>query len=127
MIRLTDVGFAYPGGQMALAGANIEFRPGEVTAIVGPNGAGKSTLARLVMGLLRPTEGTVEVDGHDTRTAPPSLIRSIAGLAWQNPDNQLVCGIVEDDVAFGPENLGLPVPRSSAESTKCSRLLDCAI
>ncbi len=109
MIRLTDAGFVYPDGHSALSGVNVEFRAGEVTAIVGPNGAGKSTLARLVMGLLMPTQGTVEVDDYDTRTAPPALIRSLAGYAWQNPDNQLVCGIVEDDVAFGPENLGLPV------------------
>lgn len=107
MIRFTNAGYTYLDGTPALAGTSVEFRPSEITAVVGPNGAGKSTLAKMTMGLLLPTEGTVEIDGHDTRTSDPSLIRSLVGLAWQNPDNQLVCGVVEDDVAFGPENLGL--------------------
>lgn len=109
MIRLQEVVYSYDGGTTALSEASVELRPSQVTAIVGPNGSGKSTLAKLMMGLLLPSKGHVEVDGHDTRRTPPAVIRSLVSLAWQNPDNQLVCGVVEDDVAFGPENLGLKV------------------
>ena len=107
MIRFSDVAYEYAESMPALSGASVEFHPGVINAIVGPNGSGKSTLARLMMGLLQPTRGLVEVDGHDTRNTPPSVIRRLVSLAWQNPDNQLVCGVVEDDIAFGPENLGL--------------------
>jgi energy-coupling factor transport system ATP-binding protein len=107
MIRFSDVGYEYGEDTPALCGASLELGPGGITAVVGPNGSGKSTLAQLMMGLLLPTRGLVEVDGHDTRVTPPSVIRRLVSLAWQNPDNQLVCGVVEDDIAFGPENLGL--------------------
>lgn len=110
MIHLSEAEFFYEDSQPAISSANVDFHPSEIVAIVGPNGSGKSTLARLMMGLLIPTSGVAEIDGRDTRTTPPSLIRSLVGLAWQNPDNQLVCGVVEDDLAFGPENLGLSVP-----------------
>jgi len=108
VIRLRQVGFEYPNRTAALSDVNLDIEPGRLTAIIGPNGSGKSTLARLLLGLLIPSTGTVEVEGLDTSTADPAVLRRLVGLAWQNPDNQLVCGVVEDDVAFGPENLGLP-------------------
>jgi len=107
VIDFADVTYRYPDGTNALTGASVSFQSGEITAIVGPNGSGKSTMARLMMGLLLPTDGRILVDEQDTRTTPASVIRRLVGLAWQNPDNQLVCGVVEDDIAFGPENLGL--------------------
>jgi energy-coupling factor transport system ATP-binding protein len=76
-------------------------------AVVGPNGSGKSTLGRLIKGLLLPSEGSVVVDGHDTRTANRAVRRSV-GLVFQNPNSQIVNAVVEDEVAFGPENVGLP-------------------
>jgi energy-coupling factor transport system ATP-binding protein len=107
VITLTEAGYEYEDGTRALCDVSVELQSGELTAIVGPNGSGKSTLAKLVTGLLLPTRGSVAVDGHDTRTSRPEEIRRLVSLAWQNPDNQLVCGVVEDDIAFGPENLGL--------------------
>jgi energy-coupling factor transport system ATP-binding protein len=81
--------------------------PGETVAIVGPNGSGKSTLGRLMKGLLLPTSGKVVVDGLDVRDDPLG-VRRLVGLVFQNPTSQIVNAVVEQEVAFGPENLGLP-------------------
>ncbi|MDF9407571.1 energy-coupling factor transporter ATPase [Pelotomaculum isophthalicicum JI] len=95
--------------QVALAGVDLDVRKGEFLALVGPNGSGKSTLARHFNALLTPSEGTVLVDGMDTRE-PDKIwdIRQRVGMVFQNPDNQIVSSLVEEDVAFGAENLGLP-------------------
>jgi len=93
----------------AVAGVDVTIHQGEFVALVGANGSGKSTLARLSNGLLLPTEGTVRVAGQSTAEAGALWeIRRRVGIVWQDPDNQLVAGTVEEDVAFGPENLGLP-------------------
>lgn len=94
---------------VALRGINLEVGRGEFLAIIGENGSGKSTLAKHFNALLLPSEGEVRVDGMDTRD-PRFLweIRRRVGMVFQNPDNQLVATTVEEDVAFGPENLGLP-------------------
>jgi energy-coupling factor transport system ATP-binding protein len=82
---------------------------GSFTSVIGRNGSGKSTLAKNINALLLPTGGTVVVGGYDTRREETIWeIRRMAGMVFQNPDNQLVSAVVEDDVAFGPENLGLP-------------------
>ena len=95
-------------GIRALDGVNLDIREGSFTAIIGKNGSGKSTLAKNLNGLLIPTSGTVFVDGYDTADDDSIWeIRQRAGMVFQNPDNQLVSSIVEDDVAFGPENLGI--------------------
>ena len=87
---------------------SLTFRKGSFTAILGKNGSGKSTLAKQLNGLLLPTEGVVYVGGFDTREEEHVWdVRQTAGMVFQNPDNQLVSAIVEDDVAFGPENLGV--------------------
>lgn len=92
----------------ALKGVNLEIKKGSFTAIIGKNGSGKSTLAKNLNGLLLPTEGVVYVNGYDTKDYDHVWdIRQTAGMVFQNPDNQLVSAIVEDDVAFGPENLGI--------------------
>lgn len=93
----------------ALRGVNISVEEGEFLAIVGVNGSGKSTLAKHLNAILLPTEGSVTVDGRNT-AAPAELweIRKTVGMVFQNPDNQIIAAIVEDDVAFGPENLGIP-------------------
>lgn len=92
----------------ALDGVSLDITEGSFTAIIGKNGSGKSTLAKNLNGLLVPTSGTVYVDGYDTKDDDHIWdIRQTAGMVFQNPDNQLVSSIVEDDVAFGPENLGI--------------------
>jgi len=93
----------------ALKGIDLEIYPGDYLVIVGHNGSGKSTLAKNINVLLRPTEGDVWVKGLNTRERTNTLaIRSAVGMVFQIPDNQIVATIVEQDVAFGPENLGVP-------------------
>lgn len=92
----------------AIKGLNLNLERGSFTAILGRNGSGKSTLAKNINALLIPTEGRITVNGFDTRDEAHLWdIRQSAGMVFQNPDNQLVSSIVEDDVAFGPENLGI--------------------
>ena len=92
----------------AIRGIDLSVEPGSFTAVIGRNGSGKSTLAKNLNGLLLPTEGVVRVDGWDTKDDEHIWdVRQAAGMVFQNPDNQLVASIVEDDVAFGPENLGV--------------------
>ncbi len=99
------------GGIEAVAGVDLAVAPGEMTAVVGRNGSGKSTLALLANGLLHPSEGAVRVDGmYTTEQEHTWDIRSRVGIVFQNPDNQIVGTIVEEDVAFGPENLGVSRP-----------------
>lgn len=109
MIRFDHVTYQYEKAfSPALSDINLEIHEGEFIAIVGHNGSGKSTLAKHVNGLLLPTEGTVTVCGMPTSNEDDILkIRQKVGIAFQNPDNQLVTTVVEEDVAFGPENLGI--------------------
>lgn len=94
---------------LAVNGVTLTIREGEFVGVLGLNASGKSTLARLCNGLLLPTSGTVCVDGIDTNTAAGrDTIRRRVGLVFQNPDNQLVCPVVAEEVAFGPDNMGLP-------------------
>ena len=97
------------GFDRAIDEVNIEVEPGSFVAILGHNGSGKSTLAKHLNAILLPTGGTVWVDGRDTK-APEELweIRQSAGMVFQNPDNQIIGTVVEEDVGFGPENLGVP-------------------
>jgi energy-coupling factor transporter ATPase len=100
--------YSYPGSEKpALAGLTFGLRAGEYVGVVGPNGGGKSTLIRLLNGLLRADSGSVRVDGLDPATEP-YLVRERMGMLFQNPENGLVAPFVEDDVAFGLENLGIP-------------------
>ena len=112
LIACDGVEFAYTAqvpSERVLRGASLAVYPGEHVAIIGPNGSGKSTLARHFNGLLRPTAGTVHVGGMDTRDpAHTRAIRRTVGMVFQHPESQMVATIVEEDVAFGPENLGVP-------------------
>ena len=111
MIRFADISFSYAGAQGAPALSRVTFdvEPGEQVAVLGANGSGKSTLVQLANGLLLPDSGTVTVDGIDTSDATRIRdVRERVGMVFQRPDDQIVATSVEDDVAFGPENLGLP-------------------
>lgn len=111
MIDFNHTGFTYDGERAVLADVTAHIEAGSFVCILGGNGSGKSTLAKHMNALLVPDEGTVTVDGMDT--SDESLmyaIRSTAGMVFQNPDDQLVASLVEDDVAFGPENLGVETP-----------------
>ncbi len=114
MIRVEDLSYEYKGQEenvRALDHISFTVQAGEFVAVLGHNGSGKSTLAKLINGLLLPTEGHVLINEMDTQD-PDKIweIRSTAGMVFQNPDNQLVATIVEEDIAFGPENLGVPQP-----------------
>ena len=110
MISINEVEYSYDGSeQKALSGVSLEIRDGEFLAIVGHNGSGKSTLAKMLNALLLPDSGTVTVFGMDTADEELTLeIRKRVGIVFQNPDNQIVTMVVEEDVGFGPENLGVP-------------------
>ena len=112
-IEFHDLSHVYHEGQenehKALQGVDLNIEAGQFTVILGPNGSGKSTLAKHINGLLLPTGGSCLVGGYDTRD-PEQLwqVRQQVGMVFQNPDNQLIAAVVEDDIAFGPENLGVP-------------------
>lgn len=95
--------------QRAVDNVNIDIQEGEFVAVLGHNGSGKSTLAKHINALLLPTEGTIWIDGMDTLKEPELWkIRQKAGMVFQNPDNQIIGTVVEEDVGFGPENMGVP-------------------
>lgn len=115
IVEFNNVSFRYESAEdeqqlpLAVDGVNLKIKKGECVAILGHNGSGKSTLAKLSNSILIPTEGEVTVDGMNTADEEKSYdIRKTVGVVFQNPDNQIVASIVEEDVAFGPENLGLP-------------------
>ena len=112
MIELQNVSFTYEsedGEKPAVRDVSFSVRRGEFLAVIGHNGSGKSTLAKLFNAILIPTAGKVLVEGIDTADEDQVFeIRRRVGMVFQNPDNQIVATIVEDDVAFGPENLGVP-------------------
>ena len=115
MVELIGVTGGY-GRQMAVQDFSLTLPSGEVAALVGPNGCGKSTVAKHLNAMLLPDKGKVYVDGDDTSDENKTYdIREKVGLVLQNPDNQLVASVVEEDVAFGPENLGIP-PKESIDS-----------
>lgn len=108
-IKTENLTYEYTKGVKALKNVNIGINKGEYVAIIGHNGSGKSTLAKLFNGLLQPTSGKVFINGTDTSDKQKLFdVRKTVGVVFQNPDNQLVASIVEDDLAFGPENLGVP-------------------
>ena len=118
MIKTEDLVFEYEkrdddgnviGKSRAIDEVNLDIAPGQFIAILGHNGSGKSTLAKHMNALLVPTGGTMWVNGMDTREEERVWdIRQSAGMVFQNPDNQIIGTVVEEDVGFGPENLGVP-------------------
>ena len=118
IVKTKDLTFEYirrdeegnvEGITTAVDHVNIDLQAGQFIAVLGHNGSGKSTLAKHFNALVSPTEGTVWVDGMDTKEDDKVLdIRQTAGMVFQNPDNQIICTLVEEEVGFGPENIGVP-------------------
>ena len=109
MISIKDLSYSYPDGTHVLDSIDLELKMGEFVTLMGPNGCGKSTLSRHLNGLLRPTEGSVEVMGMDTRDSSHLWkIRQVVGMVFQNPNVQFFGSTLEEDIAFGLENLALP-------------------
>ena len=106
MIEIKDVYFTYPAGVEALKGVSLTIDDGEFVAIMGQNGAGKTTLVKHLNGLLKPTRGDVVVDGVNTREVSVAKLSRKVGFVFQNPDHQLFCETVEDEVAFALRNFG---------------------
>ena len=116
------------GMSRAIDGVDLDVLPGQFVAILGHNGSGKSTLAKQINAILVPSGGTMWVDGRDTRD-PDELwnVRQSAGMVFQNPDNQIIGTVVEEDVGFGPENLGVPTDEiwtRVAESLKAVGMIE---
>ena len=108
ILTAKNLTYRYTSDATAIDNVTLEVNEGEFVAVIGHNGSGKSTLARLFNGLLQPTEGDVFVDGLNTKDTDRLFdVRKTVGVVFQNPDNQLVASIVEDDIAFGAENLGI--------------------
>jgi len=109
LICLSDVHFAYQPDRPVLAGVDLELGPGERVGLAGPNGSGKTTILALLLGLVRPTAGQIEVFGK-VRSCEADFreVRGRVGLLFQDSDDQLFCPTVAEDVAFGPLNLGVP-------------------
>lgn len=111
MISFEDVSFTYTSEDYVLENISVEIPQGQFVCVLGANGSGKSTFSKLINALLLPDKGKVAVDGLITSKAENTFsIRSRAGSVFQNPDDQIVASLVENDVAFGPENLGIPNP-----------------
>lgn len=110
VIEIQNLSFTYPNTMApALSNVSLTIDKGSFTVLLGSNGSGKSTLAKHLNAILVPTEGQVTVDGMDTAQEENLIpIRRRVGMVFQNPDNQIVANVVEDDVAFAPENLGVP-------------------
>ncbi|MBQ8196973.1 MAG: energy-coupling factor transporter ATPase [Clostridia bacterium] len=109
LINVENVSFSYDKKIKALKSVSLSVERGEYIAVIGHNGSGKSTLAKLLNGLMIADDGEIIVDGLSVREKKNLFeIRKRVGVVFQNPDNQIVASIVEDDVAFGPENLGIP-------------------
>ena len=128
IIQVKDVVFRYDGEENlppVLNGTTLDIVEGSFVVILGHNGSGKSTLAKHLNGILTPDEGCILVDGMDTRDETKLLdIRRTVGMVFQNPDNQMVASVVEDDVAFAPENLGFPPDEIRARVDEALKLVD---
>jgi len=107
IIEFKDVSFQYPNGFSAVENVSFEINEGEAIAIIGQNGAGKTTTVKMINGLLKPTHGTVLIDGMDTKDYTTAQLSKIAGYVFQNPDDQIFHNNVEDEIRFGPKKQGL--------------------
>src|ERR687894_3327712 len=128
MIEIGGVSYTYRTGKEdavpALHGVSLQIEPGQLVAIIGQNGSGKSTLVKLLTAVLYPTEGEIRIDGVPVDREHRWDVRRRVSVVFQDPDDQLVMNRVEDDVAFGPENLGLPREERSERVESSLDMLD---
>jgi energy-coupling factor transport system ATP-binding protein len=108
IISVKDLHFAYPDGTVALRGVDLDIHSGEYVAIIGQNGSGKTTLVKHFGGLLKPTSGSVKLEGQETKDLHMTEVISKVGYVYQNPDHQIFCNTVLEECAFAPAHLGLP-------------------
>lgn len=118
------MGFTYPGGKIALRGVNLDVFKGEFIGIIGNNGCGKTTLVKHFDGLLKPTDGEVFVDGVKTTKQAMGVLAAKIGYVFQNPNLQIFSNTVEDEISFGPRNLGWSEEKIKEELTSVLRLVD---
>lgn len=122
----SGVTFTYPEGSRALDGVDFYAKTGEFVAMLASNGSGKTTLIKVLVGVLKPQEGQVYVNGKDIRTLRQDYLYQRVGLVLQNPVDQLFASTVEEDVAYGPRNLGLPETEVQARVSESLELVDAA-
>ncbi|MFI5339504.1 MAG: energy-coupling factor ABC transporter ATP-binding protein [Candidatus Methylomirabilales bacterium] len=123
-IEAVDLRFAYPSGVEALRGVHLRIRAGEFVGVIGQNGSGKTTLVKHFNGLLKPTRGVLKVLGVDTRTQGVAKLATLAGYVFQNPDHQIFCNTVREEIAFGPRNTGMPPSEIESSVRHVMELLD---
>lgn len=123
VIQIKHLTHIYPGGIEALSGITLDLYPGELVAIIGQNGAGKSTLLKHLNGLLLPSSGMVSVNDTDTRTVRIEDLARQVGYVFQNPDHQIFCATVEDEIRFGLKNLGLSAAEQEDRITEALELV----
>ena len=124
-IEFKNVSFQYPGGSKALDNVSFKINHGEKVALLGKNGAGKSTLLLQTNGLLLPSEGEVNIGGIPVGKKTMKIIRQTVGMVFQNPDDQLFMPTVEEDVAFGPINMKLPIETVKMRVNKALKMVEC--
>jgi len=124
MISVESLQFVYPNGNEALRGVDLSIQDGEFLAVMGENGAGKTTLVKTFNGLLRPTQGRILVDGVDTKKSSVAALARDVGLVFQNPDHQLFCETVRDEVAYSLRNFGYPTDVVERRVTSILEALD---
>ena len=123
VLTIADLYFSYPDRPEVLQNVNMEVSPQERIGIIGPNGSGKTTLFLLICGVLQPSSGQITLFGDPVLN---KHFRPDVGLVFQNPDDQLFCPSVKDDVAFGPQNLGLPREEVAARVREALLAVNCA-
>ncbi len=124
IVRAEKAGYVYPGGIRAVDSVDLEVRAGEFIALLGQNGSGKTTLAKLMNGLLKPTEGRVLVEGRDTRKMSTAECARVVGYVFQNPEHQIFASTLYEEVAFGPRNLGFPEEEVRKRVEEALRIVD---
>jgi energy-coupling factor transport system ATP-binding protein len=125
VIKIENLEYAYSArGPATLKGINLNIERGEIAAVIGQNGAGKSTLLRQLNGLSKPTRGSVTVAGLDTKRTPVSEMAKHIGYLFQNPDHQIFCQTVEEEIAFGMKNTGMDKDGIKERTEKIAELLD---
>jgi energy-coupling factor transport system ATP-binding protein len=122
LVELEDVSYRYPGGTLAVEGVTLAVDAGEPVAVIGQNGAGKTTTVKLMNGLLRPTSGTVRVDGVDTRTRTAAQVARRVGYVFQNPDDQIFNNSVRREIGYGLRRLRLDAAESERRLGEAAEL-----